>query len=437
MDHRPSSESEIVAYLFDHDDLAGFMRKIAAQGKNLGAERPYVIKKDACYTVVEGNTRIASYKLLAGLLTAPERFASSVPHVSKSLRDILLKVDCSIAPSREALLPIMASAHFGVGDKSKWGYLGSRKALYDEWASGKKTSELAKVFDIPKSQVSDLIIEYVLYQKALSLKWTDAEKAILADPKVQFNPPVRFLQTSGHKAELGVTYDKANLAVTFEDAEAESKFRHLIAKLVINPEPGLGATASYKDVFNDYRKATPPEEGVPHESEEGGVPGPGEGMDSPEFGAEENPGGSEADEVAEPQPSPGRKSKSNTLFSYPVTLQNNLIIQLMKEAKDLDCRRFPASGAFLLRNIVEAILKEVIYQAGANPEQKSLNLESCLGLCQTLKAGLSVDDKRVLKEFDKHHVDYLNLGAHAQIIPNIDRLKVARDCIDQFVKRNV
>jgi hypothetical protein len=42
----------------------------------------------------------------------------------------------------------MASAHFGTGDKSKWGYLGSRKAVYDEWKSGKTLPKLAKLFNV-------------------------------------------------------------------------------------------------------------------------------------------------------------------------------------------------------------------------------------------------------------------------------------------------
>ena len=95
-------------------------------------------------------------------------------------------------------MPIMASAHFGQGDKSKWGYLGSRKAVFDEWNNGKGKSrtKLAKLFGVTPGDVRDFILEYQLYLKALSFPWTHTEKDILLKPNLAFNPPVRFLQAS-------------------------------------------------------------------------------------------------------------------------------------------------------------------------------------------------------------------------------------------------
>lgn len=74
-----TSQREILSYLYEYEGLEAFIKKIAAEGKNRGAERPYVVKKAAGYTVIEGNTRIAAYKVLAGLLKPPNEYASSVP----------------------------------------------------------------------------------------------------------------------------------------------------------------------------------------------------------------------------------------------------------------------------------------------------------------------------------------------------------------------
>jgi hypothetical protein len=126
-----TTEAQIIEYLFDHEDLGEFLKKFAAAGKNLGAERPYVVKAGKSYTVIEGNTRIAAYKLLTGLASPSQKHKGLVPVISEGAKKQLVSVDCTVAPKREDLLPIMASAHFGLGDKSKWGYLGSRKAVYD------------------------------------------------------------------------------------------------------------------------------------------------------------------------------------------------------------------------------------------------------------------------------------------------------------------
>lgn len=104
-----STQPEIVKYLFEHEDLDKFIKKIASEGKNVGAERPYVVKDGKKYVVVEGNTRIAAYKILTGLVGVPAQYNSSVIEISQKMKDRLLSVDCSIAPNRDALLPIMGT----------------------------------------------------------------------------------------------------------------------------------------------------------------------------------------------------------------------------------------------------------------------------------------------------------------------------------------
>jgi hypothetical protein len=152
-----TSQKEILHYLYENEKLEAFVKKITSDGKNTGAERPYVVKKGAKYIVIEGNTRIAAYKVLTGLLKPPSDY--TVPHLSETAKNNLLKVECSVAPTRDALMPIMASAHFGTGDKSKWGYLGSRKAVFDEWKGGKDLPKIAKLFSISQGDLRELILE--------------------------------------------------------------------------------------------------------------------------------------------------------------------------------------------------------------------------------------------------------------------------------------
>jgi hypothetical protein len=406
-----SSQDEVLAYLYEYEQLDDFIKKVVAEGKNIGAERPYVVKDGNHFVVVEGNTRIAAYKVLTGLLQPAKEY--SVPHIAETTRLLLLSVDCSIAPSRDALLPIMASAHFGHGDKSKWGYLGSRKAVYDEWKAGKTIPKIAKAFARSSGEIKELILEYLLYLKALSLPWTTKEEEALLNPAVQFNPPVRFLQTKGHKEKIGIILDTTNLKVVFVDREAPKRFKHLIKKLVISPQTGLGATATFDDVFSDYK--------------------------SKAKSAESRKGRkrASASSSASASGSAGSALRPGALFGYPSTVNSALIRQLMVEAKEINSKKLPAAGTFLLRNIIEAILKEIIHKQNANPANRFLDLEGCLNLCASNSVKLTATDKNILKEFQKHHLSYMNLGAHGNVIPNPDRLAGARDSIDQFVKGHV
>lgn len=292
--------------------------------------------------------------------------------------------------------------------------------------SGKSIPELSKAFDRTEGQIRELIVEYKLYLKAIDLVWTKGEMIVLANPAVEFNPPVRFLQSSGHKAKIGIGYDMANLEVVFNQADAEKKFKHLLDKLVIHPKRGLGATATYDDVFADYEE----DSGSAGGSSKGGT---GDSQQSSGSGDKSSSGGSSDSGDSKKKTS----LKAGALFAYPVTINSNLIIQLMKEAKDLNCIKFPSAGTFLLRNVVESILKEIIDQQKANPASKLLDLEGSLALCLSNNVVLDTSDKKILKEFLKTHVSYLNLGSHGTIIPNYERVMAARDCIDQFIKKYV
>lgn len=422
-----NSEAEIVEYLFEYENLLKFINKIAFEGKNRGAERPYVVKTGSNYTVIEGNRRIAAYRILTGLIYPPEKYASTIPDISDDEKSNLLSVDCSIAPNRDALLSIMASSHFGLGDKSRWGYLGSRKAVYDEWNAGRSISHLADIFASTEGKIRNLILEYLLYLEALKLSWTKKEKEALLNPLIEFNPPVRFLQTHGHKEKMAISYDKNNIRIVFSKSEAKQKFKHLLLRLVINPQPGLGATSSYDAVFADYHTSAGTTKGGLGHTQAGSAGHAGNKSSS----ASGTASGSGNATTLSPKP------KSGALFSYQVTITNKLISQLMKEARNINCKTFPSAGTFLLRNIVEAILKNVIYEHNANSENKILSLENCLHICLQKSVNIKKEDKKILSAFKKDHLDYLNLGAHGNVIPNTDRLFAARDCIDQFVKRNV
>jgi hypothetical protein len=395
------TEAEIISYFFEHEGLADFIKKIASEGLNPGAETPFVVNEGKSYTVVEGNTRIAAYKLLTGLVVPSPDHKALVPAISDQLRHSLHEIECAVAPDRESLLPIMASAHFGLGDKSKWGYLGSRKAVHDQWVKGHSVSQLAKIFNQQKGKIRDFILEYKLFLQSLEYEWPDEEREKLEDPAVKFNPPVRFLQGQNHKERVGVELDREALQIKFTAADAGDKLQHLIRKLVIKPEKGLGATASYDAVFEDY-KAKP-----------GGAAAPPKGK------------------------GPSPNLKQGALFNYPINLHNQLLRQLAKEARNLNCIAYPASGTFLLRNFLEVLLKQIIEDQGANSAKKSLDLEGSINLCLSNKVELHSDDTKILVEFKKNHLDNLNLGAHGTLIPNSLRLFAARDCVDQFVKRNV
>lgn len=430
------SEDAILGYLFEHEDLASFLKVIATEGRNPGAERPYVVKDGKGYIVIEGNTRIATYKLLTGQRTAPTNFTATVPLVSQSVRDELVSVDVTIAPNRDALMAIMARAHFGRGDKSRWGYLGSRKAVYDDWKAGKGIGQLSTVFGRSQGAIRDLLLEYMLYLEALKLDWTPAEKDVLLRPSIEFNPPVRFLQTTGHKQLVGIELDKVNLEIKFTSPDGSAKLKHLVKRTVVD-DAGPSATASYGEVFADYiSPESPSPDGQAGDGDGSGDGSGAAGGAGTGSGASGNQAGGSGGGNANGTGTPGGALKANALFAYPVKRHDLTLTQLMKEAKGLNTKNYPAAGSALLRSIVEVLLKIIIDEKTLNPQGKLLDLEGAMNLVIG-NGKMGQDDVKVLQEFKKSHLSYMNLSTHATVVPNYNRLMMARDTIDAFIKRNV
>ena len=419
-----NSQDAILNYFFEHEKLLDFIHRFAAEGYNPAAERPYLIKKGGGrYTVVEGNTRIATFKILTGLLKPPKKFAAGLPTANDQLKAKLKTIPCAIAPSRDQLLPIMARSHFGRGDKSSWSYLGSRKALYDEWAEGKSIKSLSQAFAVQEVSIRDFILEYVLYLETLKLDWTEDEIALLVSPNLKFNPPIRFLQSSGHRDSMGITYDKENIAIVFDGEESKHRLKHLVKKLVLDSGNGFSATSSFESVFASY--STPPKQDV-------SSPEPGKDSTSTEEGSPDAASASSSPKAQPPAPLPNTK-----LFDVAPKIPDPLVIKLLGEAKNLSTTKYPASSTFLLRNIVESTLKYIIHEQQANKSGKQLDLEGSINLCISPTVNLTKDDKKILSEFKKHFLNYINLGAHGNIIPSTPILMSARDLIGPFILRNI
>lgn len=262
----------------------------------------------------------------------------------------------------------------------------------------------------------------------MKLDWTPAEKEVLLRPSIEFNPPVRFLQSTGHKQLVGLELDKVNLATKFVANDAAPKFKHLVKRTVID-EKGPSATASYSEVFDNFVGTAKAQDDGAGSALGGAAQSGGSGGPATQASSST----SAANTVSGP---PDGGLKPNALFSYPVTCNDQTLSQLMKEAKGLNTKQFPAAGSALLRSIIEVILKLITEANDLNKQGKLLDIEGALNL--VVGSGkMNPDDVKVLKEFKGSHLSYINLSAHATLVPNHLRLMMVRDCVDAFVKRNV
>jgi hypothetical protein len=301
---------------------------------------------------------------------------------------------------------------------------------------------LAETFSRSQSFIKDLLVEYILYLEALNLPWTTAEKEELLRPKLEFNPPVRFLQTVGHKEQVGIELDRINIKINFLDSDAKNKLMHLIRRTVIETN-GPSATATYSEVFSNYVNTKVSPNQTKRKSGQDGSQSQST-ANSSNGGDDANSDDVDADAATDTPVDNAKAEKNsalttlkpNTLFAYDVSQQDLTLNQLMKEAKGLNVKKFPGAGTALLRGIVEVVLKLIIEKKNLNTNGNFLTLEGAVNLIIN-KACLQKDDLNIVKEFNKSHLNYLNLSTHATVVPNYNRLIMVRDCIDPFIKRNV
>lgn len=400
-----TKQSELIEYLFRHEGLSDFIRRIADVGKHFGAELPYIIKSGERYTVIEGNTRIAAYKILCGFATPPT-FAGNFPtSISDEARNNLLSVACTIAPTRESLLSIVAEAHFGTGDKSKWGYLGSRQAIYNEWVHEKSIERIAAVFKKKPSEIRNFLMEYKLHSEAISLEWTPQEREKLLDPRVKFNPPVRFLEGQQHKQKTGITYDKDKIEINFRNDETLKKFQHLVRKLVLELNNGLSATSSYEAVFADFQSVAETNGG------NGNTDSPT--TDEP-LGSDNNDETSSSTSTtndASPPPSPTKKHnripKENELLIALRATENKKLISLYSSITTISLKQHTP-----LLVVATWVLLETLTSSAGRKEGESFSSYLSVQKLESLDVGVEKEDRKAIAQAIKRISEYGNTTKH-------------------------
>jgi hypothetical protein len=429
---RASNQDEVLAYFFMHEKLSEMLAKIAANGVNPAAELPYLIRNGDRHTVIEGNTRMAAYKLLAGSLKAPKEYKHLVPNVSEAIKAACSKVRCAIAADRDELKPIQAEAHFGLGAKEPWSYLGKRQQLYTDWKSGYSIDQLASIYSEKQAGIRSYLVQYSLYLACLSLPWSPSESEALKQPSLEFNPPVRFFDTRAHRESVGIEYDMLACEVKVVAEDALDKLKHLITKLVLEKRNGLTATSSYSEVFDSY---------VSPASSDGDKGNNSETPKSDNSSGNEESTTSNEDTPPQSQQPPETSAtstppKSYRLFNYTIKKESELLRQLMKEASKLNCKQYPASGTALLRAILECVLKLHIDDNNYNTDGKKLDLERAVNTCIAHK---DMDDgiKRALRVIKREDLDFLNCALHGNVKPGWSRLETARNHADEVVRKLV
>ena len=163
------SQRDIIKDLVENDNVIELANSIVGIGYFLGEALIIVREKQKRY-VLEGNRRLAAVKLLLSPEAAPDQYWQRRFRVLASNFDPnkVQKLEVRIAPSREAAAPLIMTKHT-LNLFERWSPLMQAKSYRNLVDGGFTVEEIASLYNIQPSEITDSLQRYSMYSIACSL----------------------------------------------------------------------------------------------------------------------------------------------------------------------------------------------------------------------------------------------------------------------------
>lgn len=323
-----SSQEQVRKALLATEEVFELIQQIHSRQGLLAGERIIVTKEGGDWVVLEGNRRTAAIQIIRdpNLLTKLQQ--KRLPQISPELKKQLRSIPSDIAPSREAAEPILTKRHTERGAKP-WSTLANMRRVYRYFENGKGVDEICEVLAISKARVTQLVRGYRLFKLAQdSSGWSDDEGKVLQDPKLVTSAFTRFFTLRDVRVKLGLDYDDQQKPSSTQGEAALKKNVALIArrfffsKDVATGKPQFDTRSTPEELFN-------------------GTPRRGD--------------------IAKPTSQPKVQTPKASKFFEKIECKANddSLISLCNELKQIDPARMPIAASMLLRSVFECSL---VYQ---------------------------------------------------------------------------
>ena len=299
------------------------------------------VKENNKHIVLEGNRRLAALKLLITPDAAPDiwraKFSSLSQNIPISLFD---NVDVMVAPSRQAAAPIIMSRHT-LNQIEKWNPVMQDKFYMNLIKQNLDPDDIAKEFNVKLSTIKDAVQRHTMYTITCRLQLPDEISTIVQNPR-EF--PVttleRLYQNSDVRSFLGISFDNGtSLVGKVNMSEFNLAFQTIVSDVATKKLDSRMANSSgdIKLYLKEIKGLKPKKKG--------------------EFNAEDLLGNSTSKPpvITTPVGTKKRSRTTNALVpkSFPITLTNPRIINILKELQTLSLARYPNAIAILFRTLIE------------------------------------------------------------------------------------
>lgn len=418
-----TTQDQLRHKLLDLEDVLDLARGINKNEGLMFGERIITLKIGSVHTVLEGNRRVAACQMLLDPSLIPTAYRSRFPVVTAKTRARIAKVQCDVAPSREAAEPILTKRHTEQGPKPWSPVANMRRAV--RLLGTHSNEQVAQTLGTTVAKVKKLVRPYRLLQYAWSLPgWTADEKKALLNEKLVTNPYTRFFTLKKTIEALKISFDSSeNIVSTLPKSQFKTEMTRIARDFLLPDPSNFGKprcnTRTDPAVYFESLLATaaPP----PPAS-----PGPAGGV-RPTAGSVQPPTSATTGTPRGTQP---RAPKASQFFeNLTCKVVNDPLIKLTKELAEINASQRPIAASMLTRAMLETALLYKVRQAGKMPALMTANraanpkappgadpgLDMIIGFCKNFSNGVFAEQnicKALNSSQTKEAKKYLDAMVH-------------------------
>lgn len=428
-----ASQEEIRLKLLAHENVIKLAEEIVAFGGLMPGERIIVCKENRKHVVVEGNRRTCACQLLLKPELVPEKFKKKFPTASQEVKDALKEIKADVAPDRDAAEPTITKRHTEPGIE-RWSTTAKMRRASKLLEAGYSLEQIAQKLGARQSVLRSSIREYRLLRYVIDFDhraWNQSELDRLTDQTLQTNPYTRFFTLAGVKEKLGLSFDEHDHVTSSLPKNTFDQYMHHIARCFFIPtppskKPWANTRTTAEEVFANFTPKKNGKLGGGNAGTNGSVSNTTGGTAGGNTaGASANAGA--AGDKGNGKTTKPKSAKASVFFEKLIcSVDDDRLIELTKEIKNIDPVDFPIASTMLLRALFESALTYQVRKAGKQKEMnkkaggRDITLQMLMNFCANENNNIFTHKRAAdaLASFDKvgmkDHLDFIVHGRWAE-----------------------
>jgi|LGVF01.2.fsa_nt_gb hypothetical protein len=347
------SQRSIIRYMIEEFKILEIAKSIAKNGFFIN-ELPIAAKEGNHFVVVEGNRRITALKLLRNPDQAPPRKKHTYARLAEDV-DVNQweKLSMYIAPSKEAVAPILIARH-GSEMTSPWQRIMKMRFLAGDVLRKVPYEEIAGRYSVPLSEVRTAAVTMLVREMVREADIDDVKKDKYLSEKFPTSTLTRFMETSSFFKKTGFQVNGASLQYEIPEDEFLQIILRMfkdIADEIITSRNDVKKRSKYiSDIFEEITSGK---------------------REKNTFEAE--PSEPEPDKQEPRKPKPRKRVEK----LIPDTLEFNTgslkLNELIKEGQKMSVGAYPHAGGLLIRTILDLAVQRLHHINEALDETEDQN----------------------------------------------------------------